>query len=151
MDLDPKRNYLFGFHPHGVLVAGGFGNFCTEASGFATLFPGLTPYLLLLPFWFRVPFFRDYIMSGGEHLLVSPVNQEIGVDPCELDLKTAASVYLSLGWFIFVVYTSFSSIVCLLFIGSDVFCKQHEHCKETSVQYLREALSLMAIHMVKGS
>uniref|UniRef100_A0A3B3TB87 Acyltransferase n=1 Tax=Paramormyrops kingsleyae TaxID=1676925 RepID=A0A3B3TB87_9TELE len=65
VDLDPKRNYLFGFHPHGVLVAGGFGNFCTEASGFATLFPGLTPYLLLLPFWFRVPFFRDYIMSGG--------------------------------------------------------------------------------------
>ncbi|XP_048885325.1 2-acylglycerol O-acyltransferase 2-A [Brienomyrus brachyistius] len=65
VDLDPKRNYLFGFHPHGVLVAGGFGNFCTEASGFATLFPGLTPYLLMLPFWFRVPFFRDYIMSGG--------------------------------------------------------------------------------------
>ncbi|XP_036404153.1 2-acylglycerol O-acyltransferase 1 [Megalops cyprinoides] len=65
VDLDPKHNYLFGFHPHGVLVAGGFGNFCTEASGFATLFPGLTPYLLMLPFWFRVPFFRDYIMSGG--------------------------------------------------------------------------------------
>ncbi|KAG5260606.1 hypothetical protein AALO_G00294380 [Alosa alosa] len=64
-DLDPSHNYIFGFHPHGVLVAGGFGNFCTEASGFSTLFPGLTPYLLMLPFWFRVPFFRDYIMSGG--------------------------------------------------------------------------------------
>ncbi|KPP59985.1 2-acylglycerol O-acyltransferase 2-A-like [Scleropages formosus] len=65
VDLDPKHNYLFGFHPHGVLVAGGFGNFCTEASGFSTLFPGLMPYLLMLPFWFRVPFFRDYIMCGG--------------------------------------------------------------------------------------
>uniref|UniRef100_A0AAY4BR54 Acyltransferase n=1 Tax=Denticeps clupeoides TaxID=299321 RepID=A0AAY4BR54_9TELE len=64
-DLDPSRNYLLGFHPHGVLVAGGFGNFCTEASGFSSLFPGLTPYLLMLPFWFRVPFFRDYIMCGG--------------------------------------------------------------------------------------
>lgn len=64
-DLDPSHNYIFGFHPHGVLVAGGFGNFCTEASGFSALFPGLTPYLLMLPFWFRVPFFRDYIMSGG--------------------------------------------------------------------------------------
>ncbi|XP_028654079.1 2-acylglycerol O-acyltransferase 2-A [Erpetoichthys calabaricus] len=64
-DLDPSRNYLFGFHPHGVLVAGAFGNFCTEASGFTRLFPGLTPYLLMLPFWFRVPFYRDYIMSGG--------------------------------------------------------------------------------------
>ncbi|KAL7863854.1 hypothetical protein AOLI_G00152740 [Acnodon oligacanthus] len=66
VDLDPSHNYLFGFHPHGVLVAGGFGNFCTEASGFSKLFPGLTPYLLMLPFWFRVPFFREYIMCGGE-------------------------------------------------------------------------------------
>ncbi|MCJ8750211.1 hypothetical protein PDJAM_G00259920 [Pangasius djambal] len=65
VDLDPKCNYLFGFHPHGVLVAGAFGNFCTEASQFSKLFPGLTPYLLMLPFWFRVPFFRDYIMCGG--------------------------------------------------------------------------------------
>ncbi|TRY60293.1 hypothetical protein DNTS_014308 [Danionella cerebrum] len=65
VDLDPQHNYLFGFHPHGVLVAGGFGNFCTEASGFTKLFPGLTAYLLMLPFWFRIPFFRDYIMCGG--------------------------------------------------------------------------------------
>ncbi|XP_051800464.1 2-acylglycerol O-acyltransferase 2-A-like isoform X2 [Acanthochromis polyacanthus] len=65
VDLDPKKNYIFGFHPHGVLVAGAFGNFCTEATGFSRLFPGLTPHLLMLPFWFRVPLFRDYIMSGG--------------------------------------------------------------------------------------
>ncbi|XP_067880003.1 2-acylglycerol O-acyltransferase 2-like isoform X1 [Heterodontus francisci] len=64
-DLDPKHNYLFGFHPHGVLVAGAFGNFCTEATGFSQLFPGLTSYLLMLPFWFKVPFYRDYIMCGG--------------------------------------------------------------------------------------
>ncbi|XP_062992555.1 2-acylglycerol O-acyltransferase 2-B-like [Elgaria multicarinata webbii] len=64
-ELDPSCNYLFGFHPHGVLVAGAFGNFCTEATGFSQLFPGLTPHLLMLPFWFKVPFFRDYIMSGG--------------------------------------------------------------------------------------
>ncbi|XP_034021593.1 2-acylglycerol O-acyltransferase 2-A [Thalassophryne amazonica] len=64
-DLDPKKNYIFGFHPHGVLVAGGFGNFCTEATGFSRLFPGLKSHLLMLPFWFRVPVFRDYIMCGG--------------------------------------------------------------------------------------
>ncbi|XP_027541949.1 2-acylglycerol O-acyltransferase 1 isoform X2 [Neopelma chrysocephalum] len=28
-DLNPNHNYLLGFHPHGVLVAGAFGNFCT--------------------------------------------------------------------------------------------------------------------------
>ncbi|XP_019388618.1 PREDICTED: 2-acylglycerol O-acyltransferase 1 [Crocodylus porosus] len=64
-DLDPSHNYLFGFHPHGVLVAGAFGNFCTEYSGFKELFPGLTPYLHILPFWFSCPFFREYIMSAG--------------------------------------------------------------------------------------
>ncbi|XP_031695395.1 2-acylglycerol O-acyltransferase 2-B-like isoform X1 [Anarrhichthys ocellatus] len=88
VDLDPKKNYIFGFHPHGVpvavltclalpvcpsgvLVAGAFGNFCTEATGFSRLFPGLRSHLLMLPFWFRVPLFRDYIMYGGKHLSVS--------------------------------------------------------------------------------
>ncbi|XP_034721933.1 2-acylglycerol O-acyltransferase 1-like [Etheostoma cragini] len=65
VDLDPNKNYIFGFHPHGVLVAGAFGNFCTEATGFSRLFPGLRSHLLMLPFWFRVPLFRDYIMLGG--------------------------------------------------------------------------------------
>ncbi|XP_029442180.1 2-acylglycerol O-acyltransferase 2 [Rhinatrema bivittatum] len=64
-DLDPRHNYVLGFHPHGVLVAGAFVNFCTDATGFRTLFPGMTPYLLMLPLWFRAPFFRDYIMCGG--------------------------------------------------------------------------------------
>ncbi|KAM8974937.1 2-acylglycerol O-acyltransferase 2 [Pelodytes ibericus] len=64
-DLDPRQNYVVGSHPHGVLVAGAFTNFCTEATGFPDLFPGITPYLLMLPLWFRAPFFRDYIMCGG--------------------------------------------------------------------------------------
>uniref|UniRef100_A0A8C0GMB1 2-acylglycerol O-acyltransferase 1 n=1 Tax=Chelonoidis abingdonii TaxID=106734 RepID=A0A8C0GMB1_CHEAB len=64
-DLDPSQNYLFGFHPHGILVAGAFGNFCTEYTGFKELFPGLTPYLHILPFWFGCPFFRDYALSTG--------------------------------------------------------------------------------------
>ncbi|KAJ6664774.1 hypothetical protein lerEdw1_005746 [Lerista edwardsae] len=64
-ELDPAKNYIFGFHPHGVLVAGAFLNFCTEATGFSALFPGLTPYLMMLTLWFRVPFFRDYLLSGG--------------------------------------------------------------------------------------
>lgn len=64
-DLDPRQNYVVGFHPHGVLVAGAFTNFCTYASGFKELFPGITSYLLMLPLWFRAPFFRDYIMCAG--------------------------------------------------------------------------------------
>nr|XP_017517224.2 2-acylglycerol O-acyltransferase 1 isoform X2 [Manis javanica] len=64
-DLDPSHNYIFGFHPHGVLVTGAFGNFCTNYSNFKELFPGLTAYLHVLPFWFRCPLFREYLMSSG--------------------------------------------------------------------------------------
>ncbi|KAE8604394.1 hypothetical protein XENTR_v10014696 [Xenopus tropicalis] len=67
-DLDPQHNYIMGFHPHGVLVAGAFGNFCTNYTGFKELFPGLTPYLHILPFWFRCPFFREYAMSVGKKM-----------------------------------------------------------------------------------
>ncbi|CAD7673022.1 2-acylglycerol O-acyltransferase 2 [Vulpes vulpes] len=64
-ELDPSRNYLAGFHPHGVLAAGAFVNLCTESTGFPSLFPGIRSHLMMLTLWFRVPFFRDYIMSGG--------------------------------------------------------------------------------------
>ncbi|XP_043557992.1 2-acylglycerol O-acyltransferase 1-like isoform X2 [Chiloscyllium plagiosum] len=73
-DLDPQYNYLFGYHPHGVLVAGAFGNFCSEATGFQKLFPGLTSYLCILPVWFKLPFYRDYIMCAG---LVSCVKRSV--------------------------------------------------------------------------
>ncbi|XP_072474046.1 2-acylglycerol O-acyltransferase 1 [Notamacropus eugenii] len=65
VDLDPSHNYIFGYHPHGVLVAGSFGNFCTNHSNFKKLFPGFTAYLHTLPYWFRCPFFREYLMSSG--------------------------------------------------------------------------------------
>ncbi|XP_068600697.1 2-acylglycerol O-acyltransferase 2 [Brachionichthys hirsutus] len=64
-DLDPRSNYVLGFHPHGVLVAGAFTNFCSYATGFTRLYPGIQSYLLMLPLWFRAPFFRDYIMCAG--------------------------------------------------------------------------------------
>ncbi|XP_067889181.1 2-acylglycerol O-acyltransferase 2 [Heterodontus francisci] len=64
-DLDPKKNYIFGFHPHGILVAGAFANFCTEMTGFGEKYPGLKPHMLMLPLWFRIPFFRDFIMTAG--------------------------------------------------------------------------------------
>ncbi|XP_069804617.1 2-acylglycerol O-acyltransferase 2-like [Dendropsophus ebraccatus] len=99
--LDPGHNYIFGFHPHGVLVVGAFGNFCTEGTGFSSLFPGLKPHLLMLPVWFRVPFFREYIMSGclvssdkrsAHHLLSTKTSGQalviaVGGPPEALDAK----------------------------------------------------------------
>ncbi|XP_054979274.1 2-acylglycerol O-acyltransferase 1 [Sorex araneus] len=64
-DLDPSHNYIFGFHPHGVLVAGAFGNFCNNHSSFKELFPGFTMYLHTLSYWFSFPFFREFMLSLG--------------------------------------------------------------------------------------
>lgn len=46
--LNPKRNYIFGYHPHGIMCCGAWLNFATEATGFSQLFPGIKPYLLTL-------------------------------------------------------------------------------------------------------
>ncbi|XP_037377696.1 2-acylglycerol O-acyltransferase 2 [Talpa occidentalis] len=64
-ELDPSRNYLAAFHPHGVLATGAFINLCTESTGFSSKFPGICSHLMMLNVWFRIPFFRDYIMLAG--------------------------------------------------------------------------------------
>lgn len=46
--LNPKRNYVFGYHPHGIMCFGAWLNFATEATEFSELFPGITPYLMTL-------------------------------------------------------------------------------------------------------
>ena len=48
VDLDPQKNYIFGYHPHGILCAGAFCCFATEATDFSQVFPGITPHLLPL-------------------------------------------------------------------------------------------------------
>lgn len=48
VDLDPRKNYIFAYHPHGIFTAGVFGNFVTNGTGFNKIFPGLTPYVLTL-------------------------------------------------------------------------------------------------------
>lgn len=47
-ELDAEKNYIFGYHPHGLLCAGAFCNFATEATNFSEVFPGITPHLLPL-------------------------------------------------------------------------------------------------------
>ncbi|XP_048380318.1 diacylglycerol O-acyltransferase 2-like [Stegostoma tigrinum] len=64
-ELDPKRNYVFGSHPHGIMCVGAFCNFCTEATGFSRVFPGITPHLATLSGLFCLPILRDYLLSGG--------------------------------------------------------------------------------------
>lgn len=54
-----------GVHPHGLLTFGAFCNFCTEATGFSKTFPGITPHLATLSWFFKIPLLRDYLMAKG--------------------------------------------------------------------------------------
>ncbi|KAJ1075163.1 hypothetical protein K5549_006525 [Capra hircus] len=50
-NLDPSRNYLTGFHPHGIGVIGAFTNLCTESTGFSSVFLGICSHLMMLNLW----------------------------------------------------------------------------------------------------
>lgn len=67
-DLSPSHNYIIGSHPHGILCVGAFCNFITGSTGFGEMFPGIRPFLTTLAGNFRLPVFREYLMSGGECL-----------------------------------------------------------------------------------
>ena len=64
-DIDPSKNYMFCFHPHGIVGTSGFLNFATEATGFGQLFPGITLHPLTLNINFATPLLRDYAMGLG--------------------------------------------------------------------------------------
>ena len=44
-ELDPQKNYILGYHPHGVFVEGASMALGTEACGFSVKFPGIIPHL----------------------------------------------------------------------------------------------------------
>ncbi|KAK9708895.1 diacylglycerol O-acyltransferase 1 [Basidiobolus ranarum] len=64
-ELDPKQNYLFGYHPHGIIAVGAWGAFGTEGAHVSKIFPGLNIRLLTLDSNFNVPFYRDLLMAFG--------------------------------------------------------------------------------------
>ncbi|XP_010862275.1 diacylglycerol O-acyltransferase 2 [Esox lucius] len=70
-NLSPSRNYILGYHPHGIFCFGAFCNFATEANGFSHTFPGITPYVATLAGNFCMPLAREYLMSAG----VCPVDR----------------------------------------------------------------------------
>lgn len=44
-DLDPERNYIFGYHPHGFMPDGLMISFGTNQLGFEQTFPGISPHI----------------------------------------------------------------------------------------------------------
>ncbi|CAH0047902.1 unnamed protein product [Clonostachys solani] len=63
--LSPKKKYILGYHPHGIISHGAFCAFATNALGFAEKFPGITNTLLTLESNFKLPFYRDWILALG--------------------------------------------------------------------------------------
>ncbi|RPA86349.1 diacylglycerol acyltransferase [Ascobolus immersus RN42] len=67
--LDASKNYIFGYHPHGIISHGAFGSFAVEedsqGGAFARLFPGIRNTLLTLDSNFRIPGYREYLLSLG--------------------------------------------------------------------------------------
>lgn len=70
-ELNPNKNYILGCHPHGIMCAGAFTCFSTDSCGFPEVFPGIRVSLAILAGLFKIPLFRDYIMSAG----LSPVSK----------------------------------------------------------------------------
>lgn len=64
-ELDPSKNYVFGYHPHGIISMGALANFGTEATSFSDLFPGIRASLLTLASNFKIPIYREFILSLG--------------------------------------------------------------------------------------
>ena len=67
-DLDSKKNYIFGYHPHGIMAGGAFGHFATNGSGFDKMFPGFKPYLLVMKSKNFHSGCYDHIMVGASLL-----------------------------------------------------------------------------------
>ncbi|KAF9959059.1 diacylglycerol O-acyltransferase 1 [Modicella reniformis] len=87
-DLDPSKNYIFGYHPHGIISLGAVSTFGTEGLNFSKQFPGIKTRLLTLQTNFNIPIYRDYIMGLGcasvskgscEHILKSGPGNSIAI------------------------------------------------------------------------
>lgn len=63
--IDPRRNYMFCYHPHGVHSFGAMVNFGTNANFIEDQLEGITLHTQTLGMNFLIPFWREIMMLGG--------------------------------------------------------------------------------------
>ena len=63
--LSPARKYIFGYHPHGIMLRGAVSTFSYDAVGFSELFPGLTTNMLVKDETFNMAGHREYVLATG--------------------------------------------------------------------------------------
>ncbi|XP_048578241.1 2-acylglycerol O-acyltransferase 2 isoform X2 [Nematostella vectensis] len=64
-DLDPNKNYIFGYHPHGYVAEGAVVGLISDACGFRELFPGITTHMAVHSFPIKALLHREILMSLG--------------------------------------------------------------------------------------
>lgn len=57
--------YIFGYHPHGIIGMGALAAIATEGTFWSRLFPGIPTTLLTINNQFSVPLYREYLLSLG--------------------------------------------------------------------------------------
>ncbi|KAI8848392.1 diacylglycerol acyltransferase [Chytridium lagenaria] len=65
VDLPMDRNYVFSLHPHGVYALGFFANVTGNPRAFGEAFPGIKITATTLPLNFRLPVWREFLLSLG--------------------------------------------------------------------------------------
>ena len=63
--LDPKKPYLFLYHPHGIIGIGCNTALTTNACNFDQIFPGIIRSTCTLNASFLVPFYREWMLMNG--------------------------------------------------------------------------------------
>lgn len=59
------HQYIFGYHPHGIIGMGAIGGIATEGANWSKMFPGIPVSTLTLVNQFHVPLYREYLLSLG--------------------------------------------------------------------------------------
>lgn len=83
------RQYIFGYHPHGIISMGAIGAIATEGCNWSKMFPGIPVSTLTLVAQFQVPFYREYLLSLG----LASVSKK----SCTALLKRGQSICIVLG------------------------------------------------------
>ncbi|CAB3397627.1 unnamed protein product [Caenorhabditis bovis] len=63
--LDPNKNYLIGYHPHGIISMAAFINFATNGTGILDIFPKIHFHLCTLVGQFWTPWRREWGLLHG--------------------------------------------------------------------------------------
>jgi hypothetical protein len=67
-DIPPTSNYIFCYHPHGIVPFGMYAALYSNSCGFDDLYPGISLSLKVHSFFFTFPLVREFCLYfGGQH------------------------------------------------------------------------------------